>query len=110
MGQFKQFYGNVTSKQAKLLVEGRPGLIIVDVRFGYEYANGHLENAINICVICNPEILEELNTTSEILIYCQTGIRSNMALKILNQSDHNRVYNMLGGIVSWQEEGYQIVT
>jgi rhodanese-related sulfurtransferase len=109
LNEFQEFYGNISVSQAKLLIETKPNLLIVDVRFADEYADSHIEGAINICVICNPEKLEELDSNLEILVYCHSGVRSTRALEILNKNGHYKVYNMLGGIVSWTETGYPTI-
>jgi rhodanese-related sulfurtransferase len=110
LNQFLGLYGNVTVEEAKLIIETKPNLIIVDVRFNDEFESGHIEGAINICVRCDPEDLEALDKNAEILVYCHSGVRSARALNILKESGHYRVYNMFGGIVAWIEAGYSIVT
>ena len=110
LNQFLGLYGNVTVEEAKLIIETKPNLIIVDVRFDDEFESGHIEGAINICVICYPEDLENLDKNAEILVYCHLGVISARALNILKDSGHYRVYNMFGGIIAWTEAGYPIVT
>lgn len=49
-----------------------------------------------------------MNKTDEILVYCRTGGRSSTASQILVDNGFLYVYNMLGGITVWIDEGYPV--
>ena len=103
-------YGDITVEQAQMLIEDKSELVIVDVRTIAEYGEGHLEGSLNIRVGCNPEdILNHLNTEDEILLYCQSGYRSAVALRILFENGYSTVYNMQGGISAWISAGFPVV-
>ncbi len=51
-----------------------------------------------------PERLSELDSAEEIVLHCQGGTRSAKALKQLQQAGFRKVWNLRGGILSWQEE------
>jgi len=101
-------YGDITVKQARNLIETNLYLVILDVRTKLEFDSGHIEGAINIPVEEIQQRLEELNLDDEILVYCRTGVRSSKAMQILSNNGFSRVYNMLGGIEAWKQEGYPI--
>ena len=103
-------YGDVSVEQAKTLIEDKTELVIVDVRTIAEYEESHIEGALNICVGCYPEdILNHLNPEDEILLYCQSGLRSAVALRILFENGYPTVYNMQGGISAWINAGFPVV-
>jgi NADPH-dependent 2,4-dienoyl-CoA reductase/sulfur reductase-like enzyme/rhodanese-related sulfurtransferase len=63
--------------------------ILLDVRTDLEYESGHLEGAINIAVDDLREKLASLDKSKVILTYCQVGIRSYIASRILMQNGYN---------------------
>jgi rhodanese-related sulfurtransferase len=89
-----------------------PNFIILDVRTSDEFAEGHIEDAINIDFYSETfsEELDKLNKTKKYLIYCRTANRSSVARDMMRDLEFSEVYNMLGGIVEWRENGYPVVT
>jgi NADPH-dependent 2,4-dienoyl-CoA reductase/sulfur reductase-like enzyme/peroxiredoxin family protein/rhodanese-related sulfurtransferase/TusA-related sulfurtransferase len=74
----------------------REDYILVDVRTGTEYQNGHVAGAINIPVDELREKLSSLDRNKTIVEYCQVGLRGYVADRILSQNGF-RVYNVTGG-------------
>ena len=108
--QSQKSYGDVTIEQAKELIAQNTNLKIVDVRLNTEFNISHIPGAINVCA-CDPDnMVRQLDPNYEILLYCHNGIRSAGAMKYLNENGFSKVYNMLGGIVAWENAGYPIVT
>jgi len=103
-------YTNVSVSEAKGMIDSNPDLVILDVRYLYEYESGHIKNAILIPL---PELggrLGELDKEKETLVYCKAGGRSATASGILDANGFTKVYNMLGGITAWISAGYPIET
>ena len=102
--------GDVTIEQAKIFIESKPNLVIVDVRTPEEFSTGYIEGAVNLCVECDAQLLlDDLDPDDEILVYCRTGRRSANAMKILGENDYEKVHNMVGGIEAWKNAGYPVV-
>jgi len=102
-------YGNVAVEEAKKLIAQNPTLKIVDVRLDTEFNESHIPGAINVCV-CDPDnLLRDLSSNDEILVYCRNGLRSSAALDFLNEHGYSKVYNMVGGIVAWKNAGYPTI-
>jgi len=78
---------------------------LVDVRTPEEYADGHLQHAVNIDYEGDnfKKELERLDKTKTTMIYCLSGGRSASAMKVLKNEGFNDIYNMQGGIMAWQE-------
>lgn len=84
--------------------------IIIDVRTPEEFANGHIENAVNLDYYSEKfrDELNELDKGKTYLIYCRSGNRSGKALSIMEELAFREVYNILGGIIQWKAEGYPL--
>ena len=85
--------------------------VILDVRTPEEYAEGHIENAINIDFYADTfrEDLDKLDKDKRYLIYCRSGARSGNTLIIMGELNFNEVYNILGGIRDWLAGGFEVV-
>ena len=87
---------------------GYPDLIVLDVRTQGEYNTNHLFNATLIPLDELTGRLDELASynDTEIIVYCRSGSRSLQASNILVGNNFTKVFNMLGGIESWIDAGY----
>lgn len=84
---------------------------LVDVRTPEEYAEGHLERAVNIDVN-DSAFLQHATASLEkgktVAVYCRSGKRSAFAASLLAKQGYN-VINLLGGILAWKEDRKPIV-
>jgi phage shock protein E len=69
------------------------GAFLVDVRSPEEFAEGHVENSINIPVGDVMQNLEKFADKSSVLVFCRSGNRSEMAKQILQASGIQNVFN-----------------
>ena len=74
--------------------------ILIDVRSKQEYDEYHIPGAI---LIPSYEIDSKVrNIVSDkqanIILYCQSGIRSKKALEVLKEQGYSNVYNLQGGL------------
>lgn len=75
--------------------------IIIDVRSPQEFAGGHLEGAVNVPLDQMQQWLDahaDLEKSSEIMLYCQSGARSGVACSFLRQQGFGRATN--GGSIA----------
>ncbi|MCF1750779.1 rhodanese-like domain-containing protein [Mariniradius sediminis] len=100
----------VDAAQFKKLTES-PNALVLDVRTAAEVAEGHLPNAVNIDIYGSDFMakVQELPKDREILVYCTVGARSQQAADILSKQGFAKVYNLDGGIVAWQRNGFEVV-
>ena len=85
---------------------------LLDVRTPQEYAEGHIDGALNIDVRSDDfqKMAEkDLSRDSTILVYCRSGRRSMDAAKILTRLGY-KVINLKGGIIEWKEEGLPVTS
>ena len=80
------------------------GAIIVDVRSSQEFAEGHIEGAINIPEYEIKNNVENIlnDKDKEIIVYCSSGVRSLKARKKLAKLGYNNEYNLYQGLENWQ--------
>ena len=89
--------------QAKL--NGQPDAILLDVRTPDEFNSGKIPGAININVMDSSfiEEISSLDKSKTYFIYCLSGGRSGRACAIMANQGFD-VYNLAGGISSWDGE------
>jgi len=76
---------------AKLI---QSGAALIDVREPFEFAMGHVSNAVNIPLSNIPSIVNDLKQIEQpVVLYCQSGNRSGMAANFLQSQGMNEVYN-----------------
>ena len=108
-----QIIENITPQEAFTLIQDNqdnPDFVILDVRTPEEFANGYIENAINLDYYSDTfrDELNKLDKNKTYLIYCRSGNRSGKALNIMEELNFREVYNMMGGIIQWEAEGFPI--
>lgn len=70
--------------------------IIIDVREPYEYESGHVTGALNIppaALMQGAPQLADVDKDSEIIVYCKSGSRSNVAMNILQSLGFTNITN-----------------
>lgn len=70
--------------------------IFIDVREPFEFAMGHVKEAINIPpteLMKGTKKLEGISKDSELILYCRTGSRSNIAINILKDLGYTKLIN-----------------
>ncbi|MCA9332594.1 rhodanese-like domain-containing protein [Candidatus Saccharibacteria bacterium] len=70
--------------------------IIIDVREPSEYASGHVQGAINIPpseLMSGAKALDDVPKDTEIVLYCVSGSRSNVAKNILQNMGFSNLVN-----------------
>jgi len=101
-------YADVSVMDAKIMIDQKPSLVILDVRNQSEYDARHIRNAKLIPVWQLAARLNELNMNDEIVVYCGSGARSVTASLTLSDNGFTHVYNMLGGITAWINASYPV--
>src|SRR5262245_9070708 len=88
---------------------GEP-VVVVDVRDPDEYRDGPIEDAANI----SRGFLEfRIGTVASepstpIVLYCQTGLRSVLAGRVLKDLGYENVINLQGGFQKWAQSGLPV--
>jgi rhodanese-related sulfurtransferase len=85
----------------------RQNAVVLDLREGKEYAEGHVPNALNIPLSqLSGRGSELVKLTSRPLIACcDRGNRSRSAGSALSKLGFGEVYTLKGGVRAWTEAG-----
>jgi rhodanese-related sulfurtransferase len=75
---------------------------VVDVREPDEWRSNHIEGALNISHREMRQRWPELDKDSRIAVICAGGLRSVIAASVLESNGFSRIYNIKGGMGSWQ--------
>lgn len=91
----------------------RKGFVLIDVRSPEEHAGGYIPGTdFNIDFREIKARHRELGADygDHIVVYCQSGRRSNIAAEALADLGYTRVYNVSGSMNAWMEAGYPIAS
>lgn len=83
----------------------REDALILDIREHNEYNNeGHIVNAKHIPLSSLAQHINTLNKDKQrpIVVTCRSGSRSASACATLQKCGFEKLYNMKGGIIAWQ--------
>jgi sulfur-carrier protein adenylyltransferase/sulfurtransferase len=92
------------------LASGEP-VALIDVRDPDEFRDGHIEDAANI----SRGFLEfrvasaVSDPATPVVVYCQSGLRSMLAGKVLKDLGYSTVINLKGGYQKWIQSGLPTV-
>lgn len=89
----------------KMMNKGK--VTILDIRDLTEFRTGHLRNSLHIPLKELPAKMTKLEKSKDqpVIVVCQSGSRGPAAISQLKQAGFKEVYNLDGGIASWQQKG-----
>lgn len=99
---------NVTPFQAHEILSKKPTALLVDVREPDEVAEISVPDAKNIPLSVFSNRLSELAGYSDIFFLCQSGGRSARAAMFAESVGVKNIYNITGGIMSWEMAGLPV--
>ena len=90
--------------QAATLLINHENAIVLDVREENEYTQGHILNSMHIPLSQLSERISRLEKYRDrpIIASCMSGSRSGRACSLLKKNGFEKVHNLKGGIVAWQ--------
>ena len=107
--QVKGQVGETSAEEvfARLEGPGKPSLL--DVREDDEVANGIVPSARHLSRAHFESRVEDVlpDKDAEIVVYCQSGVRSAFAARTLQDLGYSNVSSMRGGFTRWKDLGYQ---
>ncbi len=100
---------NVTVGKAQTLMKdraGKPDFVILDVRTPEEFAEGHIDGAVNLDIQSRDfeKGLRTLDRKKSYLVYCRTGNRSRQATIAMEALGFRSILHMNEGIVKWKQQ------
>lgn len=99
MSNFK----NIENLEMNKLIKEEKDLLILDVRTDMEVRQGSIPNSLNIELseLEYGYTLIEPYKEKPILVYCKAGVRSAIACDYLSRLGFKELYNLDGGIMSY---------
>ena len=103
---------HVDVTQAHTLITNNPDIVVLDVRTGREFRNGHIQGAsnINYFSLSFRRQVGELDPSKTYLVHCKSGHRSGRAAPIMKNAGITTVIHMDGGFDAWKEAALPVST
>lgn len=79
----------------------KKGIQFVDVRTPSEYKGRHIKEFRNIPLSSLEGKLSALDKDKEVVVICQSGMRSQKAARLLKKNGFAQVTNVKGGMSAW---------
>lgn len=78
-------------------------IAIIDVRSATDYANGHIQGAVNVAIadIVNYYRTNSLSSKTKVVVTCYTGQSAAFAVALLRLSGYTNVFDLKFGMCSW---------
>ncbi|WP_455201431.1 rhodanese-like domain-containing protein [Kaarinaea lacus] len=95
---------NVTAMEAVRLMN-HDNALVLDVRTQEEYQKSHIANSVSIPLgLLSSRIAEIQSRKSDpVILVCQSGNRSMQAARTLKNSAFDKLHNLSGGMLSWEQ-------
>lgn len=90
---------------------GQKGFVLIDVRSPEEHQGGFIPGTdfnIDFREIQSRHQEVHAEQDSHVVVYCQSGHRSNIAAETLMRLGYKNVYNVEGSMNAWEEANYPI--
>lgn len=84
--------------------------LILDVRTPFEYAAGHVDNAMNIPHDRLETSLARIQkyAAAPVVVYCKSGRRAEMAIETLSKAGFTDLHHLSGDFEAWSAAGYPV--
>ena len=100
-GDFAVWHGTDLAASRR---DGDDAPVLLDVRGPQEFASGHLPGALNIAHTALRERITEVPAGRPVMVYCASGFRSYLALRVLRQNGFDDVRSLSGGLATLRLE------
>ena len=97
---------------AAISIINKSNTMLLDVREVSEIKAGMLNDAIHIPLSGIGKRLAELDKYKDdsVLVYCRSGSRSGFVCRTLSGRGFEKVYNLAGGIMAWEDAHLPVST
>ena len=100
---------DVSVEEASELISGA-GVVVLDVRTAGEFAEGHIEGAVNLDVMSETfvEDLAKLDKGASYVVHCRSGKRSAKAIEAMKAAQIQSIAHMSTGMNGWRAAGLPV--
>ena len=90
---------NIEADELAMDIPHDPNLVVIDVRRGTEYADGHVKDAQNIPLneMTDVAVIAGFEDNQNLYVHCAGGYRSVIASSILKKEGFHNLRNVMGG-------------
>lgn len=101
----------VNQQQLLSMQQENEELLLLDVRSDEEYQAGHINGAVNISHLQLEDKMSSIEQYKDknIIVYCRSGRRAGIAIKLLQDNGFYRVSHLVGDMNGWQAANLPIV-
>lgn len=99
---------NINAVEMQKITKQTPDVYLLDVRTLGEYQKKRIKGSRLIPIDQVQNRIAEIPKNRPIIVYCETGVRSALVGRYLDQLGFQSVYNLSQGIMGWQLRGYPI--
>lgn len=78
---------------------------LIDVRSSDEWNAGHIAQAEHRFLGRLPRYLDQIPRDRKLVVHCQSGARSSIAVSVLQAAGFSNTVNLTGGYQAWQDSG-----
>jgi rhodanese-related sulfurtransferase len=89
-------------------LQKQPDVVLIDVREQSEYDAGHIPGVTLIPMADVATRLSEIPQDKTVIVTCRSGRRSGEITEYLRQQGYDKVHNMQGGILAWEQAGLPV--
>jgi hydroxyacylglutathione hydrolase len=96
----------ISAEELHQMITGGNDFVLVDVRAPLEYADSHIDGAVNIPVADLRTRYSELDQEKTTVLLCSSGNRSSLGASILKMHGFRDIINLAGGMTGYSTAGY----
>jgi len=93
---------NMAAGEFQTALQQNSKAMLIDVREPNEFARGHIEGAVNMPLSHLASRSGSIPRDKTLFLYCQSGIRSQQAGRMLSGKGFTELVNLRGGISAWR--------
>jgi len=99
---------DITSTEAKAIVDRTKNAYLLDVRTPDERRQGYIAGSVLIPIDQVEKRIAEIPKNRPVIVYCAVGSRSRPVAQALARNGYSEVYNMKDGIFGWYRNGLPV--
>jgi hydroxyacylglutathione hydrolase len=102
---------SVDATQLKDWLSQQDAPAVLDVRYNREWHAGHISGGKHVEAGSLPEVARSLlQEDRPLVVHCQRGNRSTVALSILERKGYRNLFALEDGFQAWVQRGYEFIT
>ena len=94
----------ISAKELQKKLQGDEKPLLLDVREPHEFEFSYIEGSQLIPLNQIPQRMNEIGVSTDCVVICHHGVRSQQAAAFLVHSGFSNIYNLSGGIDAWSVE------